>query len=236
MSSADAPGAGRRSIRFARLAAWPRRQPAAAAIAFLCLSIEAILEGADAHLWGSPAWRGIAFNDGAFWGGLLQGAHPAFPLQPLVMFLSYSLLHGGFWHVALNMLTLVSLAPPVTARLGQRRFLTLYLLSAIGGGAGFALFSFTTAPMIGASGALFGLAGAILAWALADRRAIGQSRLEAARALARPILYLILLNVVMFWAMAGGLAWGCHLGGFLTGWALALWLDPRRYRFSKMRR
>ena len=51
---------------------------------------------------------------------------------------------------------------------------------------------------------------------------------QAARALARPIVYLIGLNVVFFWAMNGGLAWGAHLGGFLSGWGLGLLYDRRR--------
>jgi len=38
---------------------------------------------------------------------------------------------------------------------------------------------------------------------------------------------LIFLNLVMYWAMSGGLAWETHLGGFLAGWAAGLWLrDP----------
>jgi membrane associated rhomboid family serine protease len=218
-----------------RAAAWLRREPVAAAILILCLAIEAALEGADAGLWGAPGWRDAAYTYGAFWGGLLNGWAPLYPLQPVAMFLSYSLLHGGFLHVALNMITLISLTPPVTARLGQGRFFVLYLLSAIGGGAGFALFSFSTMPMIGASGALFGMAGALLAWAWSDRRAMGWSRLEVARLLAKPMLYLIGFNVVFFFVMHGALAWGAHLGGFLTGWICALLLG-RRYRpFAKTR-
>lgn len=215
--------------RLSRLTGWPRRQPAAFAILALCVLIEAALEGADAGLWGAPGWRDAAYSYGAFLSGMQADWHPLYPLQPVAMFLTYSLLHGGFWHVTLNMITLISLAPPVTARLGQARFLILYLLSAIGGGLGFALLTVGPASMVGASGALFGLAGAILAWAWADRRAIGQSRAEVARLLARPILYLVALNAVMFVAMSGALAWACHLGGFVTGWAVAL-LMTRGYR------
>lgn len=225
----DPPRSAPRSALAARVAAWLRREPVAAAILILCIVIEAALEGADAHLWGTPSWRPLAYDYGAFWGGLLTGVHPLYPGQPVVMFLSYSLLHGGFWHVTLNMFTLVSLTRPVTIRLGQGRFLALYLLSALGGAAGFALFSFTTAPMIGASGALFGMAGAILGWAWSDRRRLGWPRAEAARVLARPLLYLVGFNVVFFIVTHGQLAWGAHLGGFLVGWAAALRLD-RRWR------
>jgi membrane associated rhomboid family serine protease len=38
---------------------------------------------------------------------------------------------------------------------------------------------------------------------------------------------LIALNLVMWWAMGGHLAWQTHLGGFIGGWVLALLIDPR---------
>jgi membrane associated rhomboid family serine protease len=45
---------------------------------------------------------------------------------------------------------------------------------------------------------------------------------RVARTILAPTLLmlvrLILLNLVMYWAMAGNLAWEAHLGGFLTGW------------------
>lgn len=244
-----APGLG------GRLRRWFALNPVSGVILIACLLIEAALEGADYGLWGTQVWREAVFAYGAFWAGLLhpgvpspvdlqmsapfaaiQQGLPMYPAEPALMFLSYAFLHGGFWHVALNMLTLVQLGRPVAARLGQARYLALYILTGIAGGAGFALFSYSTEPMVGASGALFGLAGALLAWAWADRRRVGMPARAAARVLARPILYLVGLNVLMFWAMNGGLAWGAHLGGFLAGWVLALLFDRPRYpRFANTR-
>ncbi len=216
-----------------RMGGWFRANPVAGAILILCLVIEGVLEGADAGLWGQADWRMLAVDYGAFFGVLLHGAQPNYPLQPVAMFVTYGFLHAGFVHVAVNMFTLVVLAAPVSARLGQARFASLYFIALIAGGAGFGLLSTLNAPMLGASGALFGLAGAILAWAWRDRRAFGQPTREIVRVLMRPILYLVLFNVVMFAATGGEIAWQTHLGGFLAGWAAALWLDPRRpLRFS----
>lgn len=235
MIRADAPVRPPRENLPRRFTGWIRREPVAAVILILCVAIEAALEGNDAGLWGAPGWRDAAYYYGAFWAPLLKGVAPLFPGQREAMFLSYAFLHGGFLHVTLNMWTLVVLTPPVTARLGQGRFLVLYLITAVGGGAGFALFSFSNNPMIGASGALFGMAGALLAWAWSDRRAFGWSRAQTARALARPILYLVAFNVVFFFVTNGELAWGAHLGGFLTGWVLALLLGRRGWPFAKTR-
>jgi membrane associated rhomboid family serine protease len=78
-------------------------------------------------------------------------------------------------------------------------------------------------PMVGASGALFGLAGALLSWAYVDRFTFRQGLLPVVQAVA----LLIVLNLVLWWAMAGQLAWQTHLGGFLAGWIAALLVDPR---------
>ncbi len=153
-----------------RMGGWFRANPVAGAILILCLVIEGVLEGADAGLWGQVDWRMLAVDYGAFFSVLLHGAQPNYPLQPVAMFVTYGFLHAGFVHVAVNMFTLVVLAAPVSARLGQARFAMLYFIALIAGGAGFGWLSSLNAPMLGASGALFGLAGAILAWAWRDRR------------------------------------------------------------------
>ena len=112
---------------------------------------------------------------------------------------------------------------PVAAEVGAARFLVLYALLLIAGACGFALFPEVQAPMVGASGALFGLAGVVLAWEMQNRRSLGKSPRPVLRSLA----ILVGLNAVLWWAMNGQLAWQTHLGGFLAGWAAAYVLRPR---------
>ena len=88
----------------------------------------------------------------------------------------------------------------------------------IGAGAvGFLLAPEIDAPMIGASGALFGLAGLLLGWDLQYRRVHKLPFMPVVRSVA----YLVGLNVVLWWAMQGQLAWQTHLGGFLAGWLIS---------------
>jgi membrane associated rhomboid family serine protease len=194
------------------------------AIFVFCLIPELILAGADLGLWGTKRWRLTALQYFGFWAGLLGNWRPNYALQPLAMFATYGFLHAGLAHFAVNMLTLFSLGPPLAARLGGTRFLVLYVVSIIGGAVGFALLSRVIAPMVGASGALFGLAGALIAWDLSSRLRSRASLTPVWRAL----LLLVALNLVLWWAMDGILAWETHLGGFLAGWASALLLDRRR--------
>ncbi|MDC1399675.1 rhomboid family intramembrane serine protease [Yoonia sp.] len=77
--------------------------------------------------------------------------------------------------------------------------------------------------MVGASGALFGLIGGLLAWTYVDRFTYN----EGLWPIARAVLILVALNLVLWWAMDGQLAWQTHLGGFIAGWVVALLIDPR---------
>jgi len=197
-------------------------------------AIEAVLIAADAGLFGTSSWRLTAYEYGGFWLGLLHGAEPRYPGQPVGMFATYGFLHGGLLHLAVNMLALLSLGNVIVRRIGQRRFLVAYAVSAAGGGAGFGLLSTSPAPMVGASGALFGLLGIWICWDYLDRRYYGDPLWVTLRALA----FLVLYNLVFFILLSGRLAWETHLGGFVAGWLLAVhWgravLDQsRRRRFG----
>jgi membrane associated rhomboid family serine protease len=184
-----------------------------------CLAVEAVLFGAELGLWGAQGWRRVAIEHAGFWPGLLGDWQPNYPAQPWLMFASYGFLHAGPVHFVVNMLTLWSLAPATADQFGQARFLALYLLSVIGGAVAFAALSFTPSPMVGASGALFGVAGALVAADFLHRRRNGASLTPVYRA----VLLLVVLNLVLWWAMHGLLAWQTHLGGFVTGWLFALW-------------
>ncbi|SFJ55820.1 rhomboid family intramembrane serine protease [Celeribacter neptunius] len=163
----------------------------------------------------------------AFWPSLLSGAHAGYPGQALFMFLTYGFLHAGLAHLTINMITLVSLSRPLLESLGSRRFMSLYLIGIIGGAGGYALLATQPQPMVGASGALFGLAGALL-WerAVEDLRDLGLW--ETLRGLAFPLLWLVLINVVMYVAFNGHLAWEAHLGGCISGAIAMAWLMHRR--------
>lgn len=199
------------------------RAPVVVGLVGLCVAAEATMQLGDAGFVPVPRFRSLIYEYGGFWPGLLGNWRPNYPFQSGAMFLTHAFLHAGFWHLALNMVTLWSLSGPVLKRVGQMKFTVLYVLSILGGGFGYALLSDTFRPMVGASGALFGLAGAILAWDYVDRFALRRGVWPVARA----ALLLVLLNAALYVAMGGVLAWQTHLGGFIAGWIAALLVDPR---------
>ncbi len=211
------------ALTHGRLRAWVSGHWALLLIVLVCVAVEAVLQGADHGLWGSLRWRGLAYEYGGFWRGLLGTWQPNYAAQPAVMFASYGFLHGGFMHLLVNMITLVSLGQIVIERVGQLRFAVIYALTILGGASGFALLSTAVQPMVGASGALFGLAGVVVGWEYNARRLAR----EGMGPVLRVIALLIALNLIMYWVMDGSLAWETHLGGFLAGWAAGWWIRER---------
>ena len=189
----------------------------------LCVMIELVLVVADFGLFGQQSRLRFEFYEYAgFWPGLLSDWNANYPGQPTLMFFTYGFLHGGFMHLAVNMITLWSMGKIVIDRVGQRRFALLYSAAIIGGGFGFALLSSGVNPMVGASGAIFGVIGGLLAWNYVDLFTLKERLWPVGRA----VLFLIGLNLVLWWAMDGQLAWQTHLGGFVFGWIFALMIDP----------
>ncbi len=188
-----------------------------------CTLIEMVLTLGDQGVFQIPRLRQAAYEYAGFWPGLLANWQPNYTAQPYTMFVSYAFLHGGLVHMAVNMFTLYSLGLAVTDRVGARGFVLVYLAAILGGALCFGLLADTLQPMVGASGGLFGLVGGILAWNYIDR-------FNAARRLwpvLRAIAILCIINLVLWWAMDGLLAWETHLGGFIAGWIAALLVDPR---------
>src|SRR5690606_18612046 len=134
--------------------------------------------------------------------------------------LTTAFVHGGLWHVALNMFMLWSVGRSLEPMLGTRRFVTTYLMSAAGGSAGVALLGFGT-PVVGASGALFGLFGALLV--------IGRSLGANMKS-----LYIVLaINLVLGFLPWFQIAWQAHLGGLIVGALIALIFTKTRRRAQK---
>lgn len=189
---------------------------------------ELLLILADQGLIGSARWRPLAWQYGGFWAGLLHGWRPNFEAQPVTMFVSYGFLHAGPGHMLGNVLTLIVIGPPLADRFGGRGLAAIWLASILGGAAVFGLLSQSAAPMVGASGAVFGLAGA-WTWMLGhDLRATGRAPLRVAGQLSGIMVVLVGLNAAMWWLQNGLLAWETHLGGYLAGFAMAALWGVRR--------
>jgi rhomboid protease GluP len=127
--------------------------------------------------------------------------------------------HGGLIHVALNMWSLLAIGPLVERLYGNAAFAVIYVAAGIGG----ALSSVAANPVppsVGASGAICGVLGALVAFLLVHRRAIPSLVLKPLRANA--------LGYVVFIAIMGrvvpNIDQAAHLGGLATGFVVGLLL------------
>jgi membrane associated rhomboid family serine protease len=171
---------------------------------------------------GESHLRRVAFVLGAFWPGRLEGWAPLFPGQHLTMFFTYALLHAGLLHMLLNMLILVHLSRETVARVGNWGFALFFAVTSAAGAAAFWLLSSSPGPMVGASGAVFGLFGATMYWDWQRRRAAS----APLQPVLRMALGLVLMNAILWVLLQGFLAWEAHLGGFAAGWLAARIATP----------
>ncbi len=132
------------------------------------------------------------------------------------------LLHAGLTHILFNMWALWVLGPQIERGVGTWPFVAAYLASAGMGGAFAYLMGDPSDVAVGASGAIFGLFGIWLNWAV-RRRNTAQGR-----ALLQQILFLLLLNAALPFLIPG-IAWQAHLGGLVAGFVIGeLWSRVRR--------
>lgn len=135
--------------------------------------------------------------------------------------LTHQFLHGGALHLIINMIMLAAFGTPVERALGKWRMLGLYLTCGTAGAfAHLLIYPTSTVPVIGASGSISGMFGAVLY--LMARAGRGTRR--------SPRLLPIALIWVGFAALTGltgapgaegaQIAWAAHIGGFLAGLSL----------------
>ncbi|WP_235827149.1 rhomboid family intramembrane serine protease [Actinomyces culturomici] len=133
-------------------------------------------------------------------------------------FLTTAFLHGGLLHLAFNMLALYWVGRSLEPVLGHWRFASLYALSAIAGSAavlawGIVQPSTLGTATVGASGAVFGLFGAIFVL----QREAGLD--------TRSVIALLAVNL-LYGFISPGVSWQAHVGGLLMG-LLVTWIYLR---------
>lgn len=129
----------------------------------------------------------------------------------------------NIFHIGLNMLSLFFIGRPVELFFGKWRYLVIYLLSGLAGGLTYYFLSpASTVPSIGASGAIFGVFGALGVFYIVNRRALGQ---YGAGAIGTWLFWLG-LNLV-FGFSAANINIVDHIGGLIAGMIIAGALIPR---------
>lgn len=136
-------------------------------------------------------------------------------------------LHFGITHLLNNMVLLGALGWNLELEIGKIRFLIIYLVSGIGGNLlslYFGISAETYAVSAGASGAIFGLMGALLYVVIANRGRLG-------RLSGRGMLFMVILSLYFGLTSSGVDNWA-HIGGLVTGFVMAVILYRRKDSYS----
>lgn len=130
--------------------------------------------------------------------------------------LTSAFLHGGWMHLAFNTYAMLSIGPALERSLGSVRMALLYLISALGGSLAVCLVNEAWQPVLGGSGALFGMMGAVIALQMrASNSALGSLQYAGLRRTLKMVaLYLI---VGMFVPFISNTA---HVGGLISGFGV----------------
>jgi rhomboid protease GluP len=142
--------------------------------------------------------------------------------------LSSMFLHSGAVHLGLNMLSLYFLGSFVEQAFGRGRFLALYLLSGVSGGLAYLYFGGFDEAAVGASGAIFGLLGGVLGYALRRGTFSWQNPL------IRQLLILLALNLYIGFSIPN-ISNTAHLGGLAGGFAFGWLVAPTIYARKRLR-
>jgi membrane associated rhomboid family serine protease len=127
-------------------------------------------------------------------------------------------LHLSIIHVLVNMYSLFIMGPSLEQVLGRIRYLALFLIAGFGGSVGVLVIAPANTLAVGASGAIFGLLGAFFVIQRKFGGNLGQ------------IISVIVLNLAIGFLLPG-IAWQAHVGGLVTGAAVAfVFLETRSIR------
>jgi membrane associated rhomboid family serine protease len=189
-----------RAIRSPRIVARPAHG-AVATKALIALNVVVyLITAVQGHGINNPG--GALFEKWALYG-------PAVAQGDWWRLVTAMFLHGFLLHIAMNMLALWWIGQPVEQYLGRTRFVLLYFASGLAGSAG-ALLQAPHTVTVGASGAIFGILGAmlVLEWNLTGR-------------LTGPAMTMIVLNLAISFGFSG-ISWGGHVGGLIGGILITL--------------
>ena len=142
---------------------------------------------------------GSVFVHGALYGPYVDQQHEYWRL------LTAGFLHDGLWHLVVNMFSLYFVGAALEPAIGRVNFLAIYFASLLAGSFGALLFS-PGVPTLGASGAIFGIFGALIVVARYRGIPIWQSGLGV----------VLLINLVFSFSFSG-ISVGAHLGGLIAG-------------------
>jgi membrane associated rhomboid family serine protease len=145
----------------------------------------------------------------------------AFTQRPWTV-LTAMFVHTGFWHLFGNMITLFFFGRVIYQLVGPNKFLLVYFIGGIVGNLLFVLLGEPLSIAVGASGAVYTIAGALV---------VIMPRLTVRLYFFIPMpLWVVVLVFFVIWSFIPGVAWQAHIGGLVVG-LIAGYFFRRKLRY-----
>ena len=142
--------------------------------------------------------------------------------QNFTMFFSYSLLHGNFFHMIVNVAILFALGKQIEEQVGMINFILIFVSTAVIGAVTYQILaSENPAPMVGASGGVFGFFGFLKGKELFFRLKNNLTILPFLNLVFGLVVLHIVLILLHPSIIPFEIGWHGHLGGFVFGVLLA---------------
>jgi len=136
-------------------------------------------------------------------------------------------LHAGFIHLALNMLALYFLGSFAEQTFGRGRFFALYFISGIAGGLALLYFGAPNSPAVGASGAIFGIAGGVFGFA------VRRGTFSTQDPIISQLLFITAINLAIG-ATIPGVSNTAHVGGLVGGLVFGYLMAPTVFSHKRL--
>ncbi len=140
--------------------------------------------------------------------------------QEYYRILTAMFLHGGIIHLAMNMYVLYNIGKSLERKIGSLKYGILYFVSGIGSGLFVVLLEKDYSVTVGASGAIFGLIGALLYLTYARKNWFTPMSIQSIR-------WLVVINLA-FTLLIPNVSVSGHIGGFIVGGVLMFLLVPKK--------
>ena len=142
--------------------------------------------------------------------------------QNFTMFFSYSLLHGNFFHMIVNIAILFALGKQIEEQVGMINFILIFVTTAVMGAVAYQILApENPAPMVGASGGVFGFFGFLKGKELFFRLKNNLTILPFLNLVFGLVVLHIVLILLHPSIIPFEIGWHGHLGGFVFGVLLA---------------
>jgi membrane associated rhomboid family serine protease len=182
---------------------------------------------ASLHLFMDPKFIYTLIYTFGFVPGYFTGAAEEYPYLSVLSPITYIFLHGSWVHLAFNALMMFAMGTFFERAYGARATAVMFFACGLAGAAACLLLNpFSNAPVIGASGSISGLFGAVTIL-MYQQRSMGR----IAKRKPVPLILFWALFIVVMGVISGDTSWQAHIGGFLGGVGMLYLMQKKKINF-----